>query len=107
MFVAYGGYETGNVWRSDDRGATWVNLGAALPAAPVRAIAHHPVQADWVFLGTEVGVFGSEDLGTTWSPTNEGPANVSVDDLVWLGETLICITHGRGVFSIDLSVPIV
>jgi hypothetical protein len=33
-----------------------------------------------VYLGTEVGTFGSEDRGATWSPTNEGPTNCSVDD---------------------------
>ena len=56
-----------------------------------------------MYIGTEIGVFGSENLGLSWSPVNEGPANVSVDDLIWSGETLVCITHGRGVFTIDLS----
>jgi hypothetical protein len=38
-----------------------------------------------------------------WSPTNEGPSNCSVDDLIWMGETLVAVTHGRGMFMIDLS----
>lgn len=29
---------------------------------------------------------------------NEGPTNCSVDDLFWMGETLVCATH-RGMFS--------
>ncbi len=103
VIVTYGGFFAGNVWRSDDRGTTWINIGANLPETPVRAVTHHPAQANWLYIGTEVGVFGSEDLGQTWSPVNEGPANVSVDDLIWSGQTLICITHGRGVFTIDLD----
>lgn len=103
IFVAFGGYRRGNIWRSDDRGATWSDIGAALPEAPIRAIAVHPTQPEWVYLGTEVGIFGSDNLGQDWSPTNEGPANVSVDDLIWSGTTLIAVTHGRGVFTIDLS----
>ncbi|MGH7819793.1 MAG: hypothetical protein ACREQ9_08470, partial [Candidatus Binatia bacterium] len=79
------------------------NLGAALPAAPVRAIAVHPRRTQLVYVGTEVGIFASENAGTTWSPTNEGPTNCSVDDLFWMGETLVCATHGRGMFRIDLS----
>jgi photosystem II stability/assembly factor-like uncharacterized protein len=103
VFVVFGGFATGNVWSTEDGGATWVDLAGSLPAAPVRAVAVHPGHQDWIYVGTEVGVFASEDRGRTWSPTNEGPANVSVDDLFWMGERLICVTHGRGLFAIDLS----
>jgi hypothetical protein len=58
---------------------------------------------DRIYLGTEVGVFASEDDGAHWSPANDGPANVSVDQLLWMGETLTAVTHGRGMFRIDLS----
>jgi hypothetical protein len=103
VYVAFGGYVSANVWGSRDGGATWANLGAALPAAPVKAIAVHPRRTSFVYVGTEVGIFGSEDGGRTWSPTNEGPTNCAVDDLFWMGETLVCATHGRGMFRIDLS----
>ena len=56
-----------------------------------------------LYLGTEVGLFASDDGGATWSATNEGPTSCSVEDLIWSDETLICVTHGRGMFSIDLS----
>jgi photosystem II stability/assembly factor-like uncharacterized protein len=102
VYVAFGGYVNANIWVTRDGGTTWTNLGTGLPAAPVRAIALHP-RAGFVYLGTEVGVFASEDGGATWSPTNEGPTNCSVDDLFWVGETLVCATHGRGIFRIDLS----
>jgi hypothetical protein len=103
VLVAFGGFTAGNIWRSDDGGATWADISGALPAAPVRAVAIHPGHADWFYIGTEVGVFASEDRGVTWSPTNEGPANVSVEDLFWIGQDLICATHGRGLFSITLG----
>jgi len=103
VYVAFGGYVNANIWATRDGGATWTNLGAGLPAAPVRAVAVHPRQARFVYIGTEVGVFASEDAGASWSPTNEGPTNCSVDDLFWVGETLVCATHGRGMFRIDLS----
>jgi hypothetical protein len=63
----------------------------------------HPRDSRLVYVGCEVGVFASEDAGATWSPTNEGPTNCSVDDLFWMSETLVCVTHGRGMFRIDLS----
>lgn len=103
VYVTFAGYERGNVWRTADGGQTWSNIGNALPKAPVHCLAIHPDTASFLYLGTEVGIFASEDGGTTWSPTNEGPTNCSVDDLFWMDRTLVCATHGRGMFKIDLS----
>ncbi len=103
VYVGFGGYVNANIWTTRDAGATWSDLGSSLPAAPVRAIAVHPRRPRLLYIGTEVGLFASEDAGATWSPTNEGPTNCSVDDLFWMGETLVCATHGRGIFRIDLS----
>jgi hypothetical protein len=36
-------------------------------------------------------------------PTNEGPNNCWVDELLWMDETLIAASHGRGLFRIALS----
>jgi hypothetical protein len=102
ILVAFGGFSKSNVWLTDDSGATWSDLGSALPAVPIRAVTIHPHNADWFYIGTEVGVFATEDGGASWSPTNEGPANVSVDDLFWMNRTLVCVTHGRGLFQIGL-----
>lgn len=103
VYVTFAGYVTGNLWKTTDAGTTWTDLGQALPAAPVRALAVHPDHASFLYAGTEVGVFASEDGGGHWSPTNEGPTNCSVDDLFWMDRVLVCVTHGRGMFRIDLS----
>jgi photosystem II stability/assembly factor-like uncharacterized protein len=102
VYVTFGGYSHGNIWKTADAGATWKDLGGSLPEAPIRAVAIHHSRRDFIYIGTEVGVFASENGGMTWSPTNEGPTNCSVDDLFWLGTRLICATHGRGMFEIDL-----
>lgn len=101
-YATFGGFDPNNIWRTTDAGATWTPL-PGLPTAPVRAFAIHPRRHDRLYAGTEVGVFGSDDGGQTWSPTNEGPANVSIDDLFWAGEVLHAATHGRGMYRIDLS----
>lgn len=103
VYVTFGGYNRGNVWKSTDGGAKWSNIGNALPEAPVRSLAVHPRKTKFLYLGTEVGVFASEDSGATWGPTNEGPTNCSVDELFWMKEVLVCATHGRGMFTINLS----
>lgn len=100
VYVAYGGYTTGNLWKTTDGGTTWANISANLPAAPIRAIQRHPGNANFLYAGTEVGIFTSENGGTSWFTTNDGPANVSVDQLFWLDSTtLVAATHGRGMFK--------
>jgi photosystem II stability/assembly factor-like uncharacterized protein len=103
VYVYFGGFARGNLWATRDGGATWADLSGTLPTAPVRALAIHPRRSELVYAGTEVGLFASEDAGATWSPTNEGPTNCSVDDLFWMDESLVSVTHGRGMFRADLS----
>lgn len=103
VYVTFGGYTRGNLWVTRDGGTTWSDLSRTLPTAPVRAVTMHPRRSEFVYAGTEVGLFASEDSGQTWSPTNQGPTNCSVDDLFWMGEALISVTHGRGMYRIDLS----
>lgn len=103
VYVMFGGYSAGNLWKSTNGGLTWRDISGPLPDVPVRTLAIHPTRRQFVYAGTEVGIFSSEDGGATWSPGNEGPTNCSVDELFWLNKTLVCATHGRGMFTIDLS----
>lgn len=104
IFASFGGYQADNLWKTTDGGQSWTNISGDLPEAPIRDIALHPQRSSWVYLATDVGVFASEDGGASWSPTNEGPANVSCRDFFWMGSKLVCVTHGRGMFEIDLPI---
>jgi photosystem II stability/assembly factor-like uncharacterized protein len=107
VYATFGGFSPDNVWRTDDGGATWADItgvgSTGLPDAPVRSLVIHPQNSDWLYVGTEVGVFASEDGGQTWGLPHDGPANVSVDELFWMGTTLVAATHGRGLFSVPVA----
>lgn len=103
VYAMFGGYNAGNLWKTTNGGLTWKDIAGPLPDVPVRTLAIHPTRRQLLYAGTEVGIFSSEDGGATWSPGNEGPTNCSVDELFWLNKTLVCATHGRGMFTIDLS----
>jgi photosystem II stability/assembly factor-like uncharacterized protein len=106
VYVAFGGYDADNLYMTRDGGATWTNVAAGLPAAPIRTIAIDPGDSYHLFVGTEVGIFESIDGGNTWSATNQGPANVSVDELFWYGNhQLVAATHGRGMFMASVTSP--
>jgi photosystem II stability/assembly factor-like uncharacterized protein len=106
-YVSLGGFTPDNLWRTTDGGATWADIsgagGSGLPGVPIRGIARHPQRADWLYAGTEVGVFASGDGGATWSTSDFGPAAVSVDEVVFMhgSNTLLAATHGRGLFTIE------
>lgn len=102
-YVAFGGYQAGNLWKTADGGQSWQRIDATLPEVTVYDLTVHPRDTRLLYAATEVGVFASADEGQTWWPTNQGPANVSVSELFWMEEKLIAVTHGRGIFWIDLG----
>jgi hypothetical protein len=102
-----GGYETDSVWRTFDNGANWERRTGTgdhtLPEIQVNTVRYHPANTNWVYIGTDLGIFASEDSGLTWSRTprrgdHEGPVNTEVFELIWQGEYLIAATHGRGMY---------
>ncbi|MEW5871094.1 MAG: hypothetical protein AB1894_17600 [Chloroflexota bacterium] len=107
VYVTFTGFSAGNVWRTTDGGSTWNNISGtgatALPSVPVRSLVIHPDNANWLYVGTEIGIFNSSDAGANWISPHIGPANVSVDELFWMDHKLTAATHGRGLYQVDLN----
>jgi photosystem II stability/assembly factor-like uncharacterized protein len=106
VYAAFSGYQKGNLLKTTNGGTDWVDLsGSLLPKAPVpvHALAIHPAKPKILFVGTEVGLFTSDDGGSSWSATEQGPAIVPVYDLVVAGFLLYAGTHGRGTWSLELA----
>ena len=105
VYLTYSGYGTPHVFKSTDAGANWTNITNNLPDVPVNTAQVHPQQANTIFLGTDVGVFMSDNGGQVWQPCNNGLPTVQVVALV-LNTTLNKIfagTHGRGAYSATLG----
>jgi hypothetical protein len=108
VFVTFGEYFSDNVWYTSNGGVTWNSRSGVapynLPTLPVTTVRWHPVNPNWVYIGTDLGVFASEDKGLTWSKDpswdyNDGPINVEVSELFWQGDEWLCAaTHGRGMY---------
>src|SRR6185503_12512722 len=103
VYVTFGGFSTGNVWKTTNGGTSWAPAAGSgvtgLPPVPVRDIAIYASHPSWLYAGTEVGLFTSQDGGATWGVPNDGPANVSIEELFWMGPSLVAVTHGRGLFT--------
>jgi hypothetical protein len=105
VYVATSGFAPANILRTQDGGATWTSATGggttALPEVPVNDVAIDPASPNTIYAATEVGVFASLDGGGHWQLPQDGPANVCVDELFWMGSTLVAATHGRGMFAVD------
>jgi hypothetical protein len=107
IYACFSGFGPNNFYRTTDGGTTWTNLSAGLPAAPLHSVVVAPFNPNYIYVGSDLGVFGSADQGVSWSPANEGPANVQVLNLAWARNYLLAATHGRGAYRIALGPPTV
>lgn len=103
VYLGLSGFAPNRLQKTINGGSTWQSV-AGLPSAGVFAIEAHPAKPSWLYVGTSVGLFTSENSGATWSASNEGPANVQVSALHWYSETgntaeLLVGTFGRGVWK--------
>ncbi|MGH7741744.1 MAG: WD40/YVTN/BNR-like repeat-containing protein, partial [Candidatus Eiseniibacteriota bacterium] len=107
-FVTFSGYDTTNIYYTTNYGGSWGprrgSGGFTIPAVQINTVTYHPLDTDWVYVGTDLGVMASEDHGQTWKVlplygTTEGPANVAVSQLFWQGSQYLgAATHGRGMY---------
>jgi hypothetical protein len=77
----------------------------ALPDAPVHVVVVDREHGGRVYLGTDVGVFVSDDGGNTWAVENTGYGAIVTESLSLVrdagGQTwLFAFTHGRGVWKV-------
>ena len=105
LFIGFGGFGIGHVWRSTDGGAHWTNASgtgsATLPDIPVNGIAVHHLNSDVVYAATDIGVFRSQDGGTTWQSFNEGMPRTFVSDIELRRSSrmLYASSMGRGAYK--------
>ena len=105
-YVAFDAHRSGDfapyVFRTEDAGATWLNLSVGLEAGgSVNSLAEHPDNPELIFAGSEHGLFASTDAGATWARM---PApTTAYDDLVIhpRDKDLVMGTHGRGILILD------
>jgi photosystem II stability/assembly factor-like uncharacterized protein len=91
------------VYKSSDRGKTFVSLAANIPAGSVNGIAEDPRDPNTLYLGTDFGAFVSTDGGRRWEVLGSGLPSVQVSDLAYQARdnVLVISTYGRGMYALD------
>jgi hypothetical protein len=94
-----------HVYRSTDAGDSWASIAGNLPDAPANDLLVDPLDPATLYLGTDVGVYVTRNLGASWYALGTGmPAQTVFDLSLHAGSrTLIAATHGRSQWKIDLT----
>ncbi len=89
------------VFLSTDMGTSWSDRTGNLPDIPVLTALFDPANpATGLFVGTDIGVYHSDDLGVTWTNANlDQLPIVPVYRLKQAAGIVAAATHGRGVWT--------
>ncbi|MCH2132935.1 MAG: hypothetical protein MK116_04200 [Phycisphaerales bacterium] len=100
-------------------------IPGGLPCAPVMSLAIHPEDSDRLYAATNMGLYRSTDAGDNWQYySSHGPGPVEIDQLAFVRDApvpnengvltasdltgiLVLGTHGRGIWTLDETIPTV
>jgi hypothetical protein len=94
-----------HVFKSNDLGQNWIDISANLPELPMNCIALDPQVPDRIFVGSDAGMFYSENGGGEWSSLSDGLPNVPIIAMKIHDPTrkLVIGTYGCSSFELDLN----
>jgi len=112
FFVAFDGHRTNDftpyVYMTSDGGRTFRSIASDLPTGGPNFV--HVIRQDLrnpnlLFVGTDVGLYVSTDMGGHWQTFMEGLPTVPVHDLKIhpRDRELIAATHGRSIWIVDIA----
>ena len=93
------------VYVSDDLGDTWRSIAGDLPMEAVNVIKEDPVNADILYVGTDLGVYVSLDRGLHWQSLSATLPSTPVQDLTVQAreKQLVIGSYGRGAWILDVG----
>ena len=88
------------LYMTTDFGETWKSIVNNMPSESINVIREDPNDQDILYVGTELGAYGSIDKGKTWHSLCKTLPTCAVYDLALHAGTgdLVAGTHGRSAF---------
>ncbi len=107
-YVTFSGFrynsDIAHVYVTTDQGKNWTDIAGDLPDIPVNDILviNNPGE---LALATDIGVFFSENDGSTWELLGQELPNVAITDIDYHEptQTLVAATYGRSMYKYSFS----
>jgi photosystem II stability/assembly factor-like uncharacterized protein len=93
------------LYKSTDYGRTFRSIAGNLPSGPINMIREDPVNANVLYTCNDFGVYVTTNGGARWDVLGGNLPSVDVMDFIVhpRDRMLVIATHGRGVWTIDVS----
>lgn len=104
VYVTFGGFGTGHVYRTANGGTSWQNISGNLPDLPHQSVVIDPLYPQNIYVGNDLGVYATTNNGVNWYEFRTGMPYALVFDLVivYPGRNIRAVTHGNGIYERDL-----
>jgi len=113
VYALFNNHQNGDfkpyIVKSTDKGRTWTALPGKLPErGSLYAIAEDSIDPNLLFLGTEFGLFFSQDGGGKWTQMKGGLPTIAIRDIAVqrIENDLVVATFGRGFYVLDDYTPL-
>lgn len=112
ILVTLHNYGVNNIYYTKDGGITWAEKDGNFPDIPVKAIKMNPLVENEVIIGTNAGVWRTENFLSdkpSWKQSQNGMSSVKVTkfDMRTSDNTVLAATYGRGLFTSSFTKKIV
>jgi photosystem II stability/assembly factor-like uncharacterized protein len=95
------------LYRTENYGQAWHAIAAGIPDGHfIRVVRDDEISEHVLYVGTEVGIYVTLDLGASWRPLKNNLPAVSVFDIATSGTDIVIGTFGRGIWILDDIAPL-
>jgi hypothetical protein len=108
-YVTFSGYRVDellpHIFKTSDYGATWQDISGNLIDIPVNDILPDPQHPGRLYIGSDFGMYYTNDGGALWRMMGDNHPICPVFDIDLHNGTrkLVSSTHGRSMYSFDLN----
>jgi photosystem II stability/assembly factor-like uncharacterized protein len=108
-YVTFSGYKEDellpHIFKTTDYGANWNDISGNLGDIPINDVLPDPLYTSRLYIGTDFGMYYTNDDGATWAPLGDNHPICPVFDIDLHAGTrkIVSGTHGRSMYSYDLS----
>ncbi|MCD4696806.1 MAG: T9SS type A sorting domain-containing protein, partial [Bacteroidales bacterium] len=94
-----------HVYKSEDLGQTWQSISGNLPELPVNDIVLDPMYPGYIYIGTDAGVFFTNNNGQEWFMLSDGLPSAAVVAMKIhnTSRSLVIGTYGVSMYRLNLD----